>query len=220
MDGKFATLPVVVAEGRRVIGNIERVANLFLTKTIYAMLLSVIIGLAGWEFFFLPRHLTLISSLTIGTPAFFLSLAPNKERYNPGFLARVLRFAIPAGIIAALATLAAGGLSRIYYGINLAESRTMATLVLGMIGFWVLTILARPFTFWRYLLVGALVAAFSAALLIPWLRDLFLLDLPGFPLMVESIGIGTCGILLLELVWRYTGWRTHKKVQPARADGS
>ena len=220
IDGKFSTLPVAVAQGRRVIANIERVANMFLTKTIYAMLLSLIIGLAGWEFFFLPRHLTLISTLTIGAPALFLSLAPNKERYHPGFLARVLRFAIPAGIIAALATLAAGGLSRIYYGINLAESRTMATLVLGMVGFWVLIILARPFNWWRYLMVGALIAVFAAVLFIPGLRGLFLLDLPGLPLMVESVGIGTCGILLLELVWRYTGWRTHKKVQHAKPEGN
>ncbi len=214
IDGKFATLPLVVAEGRRVIANIERVANLFLTKTIYAMLLSVIIGLASWEFFFLPRHLTLISTLTIGTPALFLSLAPNKEQYHPGFLARVLRFAIPAGIIAALATLAAGGLSRIYYGINLAESRTMATLVLGMVSFWVLIILARPFNWWRYLLVGVLVTTFVSVLLIPGLRNIFILDLPGLPLMVESVGIGTSGILLLELIWRYTGWRTHRKHRP------
>ncbi len=223
IDGKFSTLPGVVAEGRRVIANIERVANLFLTKTIYAMLLSVIIGLASWEFFFLPRHLTLISTLTIGTPALFLSLAPNKALYHPGFLPRVLRFAIPAGLIAALATLAAGGLSRIYYGINIVESRTMATLVLGMVSFWVLIILARPFNWWRYVMVSVLIAVFVGVLLIPGLRHMFLLDLPGLPLMVESVGIGTCGILLLELVWRYTGWRTHKKEltsgQPAGSGG-
>ncbi len=211
IDGRFSTLPLLVAEGRRVIANIERVANLFLTKTIYALLLSLIIGLAGWEFFFLPRHLTLISTLTIGTPAFFLALAPNKERYHPGFLARVLRFAIPAGLIAALATLAAGGLSRIYYGITLTESRTMATLVLGMVGFWVLIILARPFNWWRYLLVGFLMGTFALVLIVPGLRNIFLMDLPGLPFMVESVGIGTSAILLLELIWRYTGWRTHRK---------
>ena len=90
-------MPGVVAEGRRVIANIERVANLFVTKTVYAMLLAIAVGVARWPYPFLPRHLTIISSLTIGIPAFFLALAPNAAGYVPGFVPRVLRFAIPAG---------------------------------------------------------------------------------------------------------------------------
>ena len=97
LDGQFATLPGVVAEGRRVIANVERVANLFVTKTVYAMLLAIAVGVARWPYPFLPRHLTIISSLTIGIPAFFLALGPNTRRYVPGFVGRVLRFAIPAG---------------------------------------------------------------------------------------------------------------------------
>ena len=90
LDGRFATMPGVVAEGRRVIANVERVANLFVTKTFYAMLLAVAIGIARWPYPFLPRHLTIVSSLTIGIPAFFLALAPNPRRYVPGFVRRVL----------------------------------------------------------------------------------------------------------------------------------
>src|SRR5688572_19881218 len=91
LDGKFSTMPGVVAEGRRVIANIERVSNLFLTKTVYAMLLAIAVGVARWPYPFLPRHLTVVSTLTIGIPAFFIALAPNTRRYISGFVERVLR---------------------------------------------------------------------------------------------------------------------------------
>src|SRR4029453_8340191 len=100
--------------------NVERVANLFLTKTVYATLLALAVGVAQLPFPFLPRHLTIISSLTIGVPAFFLALAPNNRRYQPGFVGRVLRFAVPAGAVAATATFVAYILARDTAGISQA----------------------------------------------------------------------------------------------------
>src|ERR1017187_5893257 len=97
LDGRFATLPGVVAEGRRVTANIERVASLFVTKTVWATLLAVAAGVALMPYPFLPRHLTIIDTLAIGVPAFFLALAPNRRRYLAGLLGPGLRFAIPAG---------------------------------------------------------------------------------------------------------------------------
>ena len=104
LDNSFATLPSVVAEGRRVIGNITRVANLFLTKTVYSVLLALLVVVWQVPYPFLPRHLTLLSTLTIGVPAFFLALAPNNERARPHFVRRVMRFAAPTGVIAGTAT--------------------------------------------------------------------------------------------------------------------
>ncbi len=220
LDGKFATMPGVVAEGRRVIGNIERVANMFLTKTIYATLLSIIIGLAGWAFIFLPRHMTLVSSLTIGAPALVLSFAPNKQLYRPGFVRRVLRFAVPAGLIAALAALAAGSISHTHHNVTLAESRTMATLVLAIAGLWVLGELARPFNWWKTLLVGAMVVGLVGAFTIPWTRDFFALYLPSWPYVLEALGIAAAAVLLLELTWRLAGWLEHARHNsPAPSEG-
>jgi cation-transporting ATPase E len=109
LDNKFATLPHVVGEGRRVIGNIERVSNLFLTKTVYSVLLAVLVGLAGLasKFFgsdpllfpFQPIHVTIAAWFTIGIPAFILSLAPNSERAHPGFVRRVMTSALPSGVV-------------------------------------------------------------------------------------------------------------------------
>ncbi len=108
LDNKFATLPYVVGEGRRVIGNIERVSNLFLTKTVYSVLLALLVGLAGGlshKLFgtppllypFQPIHVTIAAWFTIGIPAFILSLAPNNERAHTGFVRRVMTSALPSG---------------------------------------------------------------------------------------------------------------------------
>jgi cation-transporting P-type ATPase E len=118
LDSDFGSLPPVLGEGRRVIANVERVANLFLTKTVYAALLALIVGVARVPFPFLPRHLTIVSSLTIGIPAFFLALAPNAQRARPGFVERVLRFAVPAGTVAAVCTIAAYALARSESGVS------------------------------------------------------------------------------------------------------
>ena len=128
LDDRFAALPGVVAEGRRVTANIERVANLFITKTVWATLLAVAAGAALLPYPFLPRHLTIIDTLAIGVPSFFLALAPNRRRYLPGFVGRVLRFTIPAGSIIAAATFSAYALARAR-GLPLTEQRTAATLV-------------------------------------------------------------------------------------------
>jgi len=205
LDGRFATMPGVVAEGRRVIANIERVANLFVTKTVYAMLLALAVGVGQLPYPFLPRHLTLVSSLTIGIPAFFLSLAPNKRRYIPGFVPRVLRFTIPAGFVAAAATFGAYAVARAHDGVTLEEARTTAALVLLVIGLWVLLILARPFTVWRALLIGGMVVLMALALLVPAARDFYALELPPEIVLAESGLIAVGAAALLEIGWRARG---------------
>ena len=211
LDDAFARLPSVVAEGRRVIANIERVANLFLTKTVYATLLAVAVGVARLPFPFYPRHLTIVSSLTIGIPAFFLALAPNPARAHLGFVGRVLRFAAPAGAVAAAATFSGYAVARDQPGVGLDESRTTATLVLFFVALWVLGILARPYTPFRRFLVGSMVAAFLVVLSVPGIRHFFALTLP--PLVVLLAGIGVAGIACatLEFGWRASGWAAHRR---------
>ncbi|MFH1149193.1 MAG: HAD-IC family P-type ATPase [Actinomycetota bacterium] len=211
LDGRFATLPGVVAEGRRVIANMERVANLFLTKTVYATLLSIGIGLAGWAFILLPRQLTLVSALTIGVPGFVLSFAPSQERYRPGFLKRVLAFTIPAGLIAAAAAFTAGALTHIYPWVHLDESRTCATVVLCIVGLWVLGRLARPLNWWKALLVITMSLGLVLALAVPFAREFFALDLPPWQVGLETLAIAGAAVVALEFIWRMTGWIEHAR---------
>jgi cation-transporting ATPase E len=201
LDDSFSHIPDVVAEGRRVIANVERVANLFLTKTVYATALALAVGVARLPFPFLPRHLTLVSSLTIGIPGFFLALAPNAERARPGFLSRVLRFAIPAGLVVAVATFVAYSMVRAEPGMTLASARTVATLVLAGVALWVLWILARPATRARQWLIATMVGLLLLALVIPWARDFFALTLPRPMLWLAGVGVAGLAGLTLEGGW-------------------
>jgi cation-transporting P-type ATPase E len=204
LNNSFATLPSVVAEGRRVIGNITRVATLFLTKTVYSVLLAILVVCSQVEYPFLPRHLTLLSTLTIGVPAFFLALAPNKERAKPHFVRRVMRYAIPAGVIAAAATFATYLLARSHYsGPGALDAETSAaTLTLFLVSMWVLAIVARPYTWWRVCLVAAMGACFLIVLIVPWLQDFFALKLVGTTMPWGAVGIAATGAVLLEVAWR------------------
>jgi cation-transporting P-type ATPase E len=136
LDDSFAALPQVLAEGRRVLGNIERVASLFLIKTMYSLVLALLVGVAHLPFPFLPRHITLVGSLTIGIPGFFLALAPNTDRAKPGFLHRVLRTAVPAGLVCGLAAFAAYGLARLDTDSGQVADRSTATLTLFLAAAW------------------------------------------------------------------------------------
>ncbi|MBT2391131.1 HAD-IC family P-type ATPase [Streptomyces sp. ISL-1] len=204
LNNSFATLPSVVAEGRRVIGNITRVATLFLTKTVYSVLLAILVVCSQVEYPFLPRHLTLLSTLTIGVPAFFLALAPNKERAKPHFVRRVMRYAIPAGVIAAAATFATYLLARSHYsGPGALDAETSAaTLTLFLVSMWVLAIIARPYTWWRVCLVAAMGACFLIVLMVPWLQHFFALKLVGTTMPWGAVGIAATGAVLLEVAWR------------------
>jgi cation-transporting ATPase E len=201
LDSKFSTLPGVVAEGRRVIANIERVANLFVTKTVYAMLLAVAVGIARWPYPFLPRNLTVVSSLTIGIPAFFLALAPNLRRYVPGFVHRVARFAGPAGIVVGTATFVSFAIAYYDDGLTLAQQRTAATLTLVIGGLWVLNLLSRPITPLRGLLFGAMVAAFVVILSWPSVRDWFEFHMPH-GITSSAIVCGLVAVAVLEVGWQ------------------
>ncbi|MFG3406891.1 HAD-IC family P-type ATPase [Streptomyces sp. NPDC048142] len=209
LNNSFATLPSVVAEGRRVIGNITRVATLFLTKTVYSVLLAILVVCFQVEYPFLPRHLTLLATLTIGVPAFFLALAPNKERAQPHFVRRVMRYAIPSGVIAAAATFTTYLIARHHYsGPGALEAETSAaTLTLFLVAMWVLAIIARPYTWWRIGLVAAMGLGFLIVLVVPWLQDFFALKLVGTTMPWTAVGIAVASAAALEFVWRWVGRR-------------
>jgi cation-transporting P-type ATPase E len=200
LDGDFSALPAVVAEGRRVIANIERVAKLFLTKTVYATSLALAIGVAQLPFPFLPRHLSLVGGLTIGIPAFFLALEPNERRARPGFVRRALAFALPAGVAAALATFAAFWLAQTVADVPLEVARTTATVTLFGVGVLVLRLLSRPLNAIRRSLVYGSVVAFLLTASLPATSTFFALVLPPPILLLAAIGIVAVAGVVMETV--------------------
>ena len=199
-DNAFSSLPTVVNEGRKVINNVERVSNLFVTKATYAVLLTIAVGLLDSPFPFLPRQLTLIGTFSIGVPGFFLALAPEVDIIRPGFLRRVLRFSIPAGVIAGSATLAAYEAALHVADIELVQARTLATVTLLAIGLVVLAVAARPLRAWKIGLVAAMVAAYVVVFLVPFLRDYFRLEVFWDTAWWYSVvAVGVAGSLIVAV---------------------
>jgi cation-transporting ATPase E len=204
LDNKFATLPLVVAEGRRVIGNIERVSNLFLTKTVYSVILALMVGLAQVPYPFLPRHVTITAWFTIGLPAFVLSLAPNNERARTGFVGRVLRMAVPAGVVIATATFASYLL--VYKGsaateLDKTQSGTTALITLITVAMWVLGIVARPYALWKIGLIGGMIVLTVLLFIIPFTQNFFALDPTVASYTLIAFACAAVGIAVIELAW-------------------
>jgi magnesium-transporting ATPase (P-type) len=198
LDNSFDALPGVVTEGRKIISNVERVAGLFLTKTVYVMLLAIAVGVTGLPFPFFPRHLTVISTLTIGVPGFFLALSPRAPRIQPGIMRRVVRFAAPAGLVAAAAAYTAYALARAQTGNNAADARTAATLVITAVGLCVLTQVARPLTASRTALITAMAAIGVTLLLLPVTRHFLALAALPWPVWAGTAILTTGAALLLH----------------------
>ncbi|MDT5388246.1 MAG: cation-transporting P-type ATPase, partial [Mycobacterium sp.] len=218
LDNKFATLPYVVGEGRRVIGNIERVSNLFLTKTVYSVLLAVLVGLAGLssKFFgtdpllfpFQPIHVTIAAWFTIGIPAFILSLAPNRERAHSGFVRRVMTSALPSGLVVGIATFTSYLLA--YQGrastvLEQTQASTVALITLLVSAVWVLAVVARPYEWWRVALVAASGLSYVVIFSIPLAREKFMLDPSNVQLTALALVIGLVGAALIEAIWWIQG---------------
>lgn len=214
LDNKFATLPYVVGEGRRVIGNIERVANLFLTKTVYSVLLALLVGAEclfsgrlGADpllYPFQPIHVTIAAWFTIGIPSFILSLAPNSERARPGFVRRVLTAALPSGLIVGVATFVS--YLAAYQGRHATfrqqdQASTAALITLLVSALWVLAVVARPYQWWRVGLVVGSGLAYVVIFSIPQARQKFLLDPSNVPVTAVAFGIGVLGAAAIEASW-------------------
>jgi cation-transporting ATPase E len=201
LDNRFDRLPDVLASGRRVIANVERVSNIFLAKTVYGILLALVSAVVLWPFPFLPRQLTLVSTLAIGIPSFFLALAPNKRIYTPGVLPRILRYSIPTGVIAGLtAVVAYAPLHRV---LPLHEARSVTTVALFCVSLWILCVLTRPLTTWRWFLLGAVAAAFVLVCVIPGTATFFEMHLSLDAALAWGIAVGAVGSAGIELFYRF-----------------
>ena len=218
LDNKFATLPYVVGEGRRVIGNIERVSNLFLTKTVYSVLLALLVGLAGLssKFFgtapllypFQPIHVTIAAWFTIGVPAFVLSLAPNGERARTGFVRRVMTAALPAGLVIGTSTYICYLINNQGRGATLIEQTQASTgaLITLLIGaLWVLAVVARPYQWWRIALVALSALAYVIIFSLPLAREQFMLDPSNTAVTAPAVALGLASAGLIEALWWIQG---------------
>ena len=187
--GDFAAVPAMLAEGRQMLRNLQRVAKLYVTKSSFAAFLILMIGTTSTAYPLLPRHFTLSATITIGIPSFFLALAPSSGAWRTtAYVREVARFAVPAGITAGMGVVASYLAALNVFELSVRESRTVATTVLVLVGLYLIVVLEAAG--WRRgLIVGVMCAGlavlYSLALAVPVARNFFALAAPG-PVLVAT----------------------------------
>ncbi len=190
--GDFDALPRMVVEGRKILRNVQRVAKLFVTKSVFAAYIILAVGLTETPYPFLPRHLSLAASLTVGIPGFFLALAPSVGAWrSDGFLREIARFALPAGTTAGLGVVAAYLFALNVVGLEVEEARTVAVSTLVVVGLYFVFALEAS-TKARSLAVGmlcvVLLVLYVAVLAVGPVREFFALVVPGIWALVATAG--------------------------------
>lgn len=207
LDGRFDRLPGVLAEGRKIIANIERVTNLFLTKTAFAILLGLTLGVLCWSFPFLPRQYSTADLLIVGGPAFFLTMLPNTRRYVSGFLGRALHYALPAAVIITAVLVFVNGYGRSLAGVTRSEIQTATFIALVLMGIYNITTVVRPVRGVRLAIVAAMYAGLALVLLLPpslWYHQFII---PSGAYLLATLASAFLGCLAIEVNLRlHTAW--------------
>ncbi len=204
VSGDFDAVPVLVAEGRQALRNLQRVTKLYLTKSAFAAFLILTIGVSSEAYPLLPRHLTLAASLTIGIPTFFLALAPSSGRWRPEhFVRRAARFAVPAGVVLGTGVVAGYLFALHDLDLSLTQARTVAVTTLIAGGLYLVLALEAEGSTRRSTLVGVMCAAlggaYVAVLLIASTRRFFELATPDAAMIATALlaGLVSIGALIV-----------------------
>jgi cation-transporting P-type ATPase E len=210
LKDEFARLPQAVGEGRRIARNIHRLGRLYLTKSVYAAALILLVAMPGFAFPFLPRHLTLAVLLTIGIPSFVLALAPSDGPLYRGRLLRALAaFAVPAGLATALGSILSFFLVDTVFGGSLEAGRTAATTTLIVLGLSFVLLLERgpgrehiAIQSYMLALVAGLGALFALILAAAPVRDFFEMVLLNATQWFLALLSAAVGLTIASLLWR------------------
>lgn len=204
VSGDFASVPALVAEGRRALRNLQRVSKLYVTKSAFAAFLNLTIGTSSDAYPLLPRHLTLAASLTIGIPTFFLALAPSSGPWRPEHFARsVARFAVPAGAVLGAALVAGYSFALHDLDLSVTNARTVAVTILVACGLYLVIALEAEGSRRRSTLVAAMCAALAgvyvATLMMPATRHFFELTAPDARMIAIAVAASAFAIMGLAL---------------------
>jgi cation-transporting P-type ATPase E len=210
LKDQFSRLPEAVGEGRRIARNIHRLGRLYMTKTVYAATLILLVAVPGFVFPFLPRHLTVAAFLTIGIPSFVLALMPSDGPLYRGRLLRALAaFAVPAGVATALGSILSFFLVDTVAGASLAAGRTAATTTLIVLGLAFILLLERgpgrehiAIQSNMLAMVAALGAVFAGILALAPLREFFDMVLLSAPEWFLALLAAAVGLILASALWK------------------
>ena len=202
--GDFSSVPEMVAEGRQILRNLQRVAKLYVTKSAFAAFLILTVGTTATAYPLIPRHFSLAASLTIGIPSFLLALAPSSGSWDTaGFLRRVSRFAVPAGAAAGIGVVSSYQFSLNALDLPLFEARTVAITVLVLVGLYLILALEGVGGRRGRLIAGmcmVLLLAYVGTLLLPSTREFFELALPSVEIVATAVVGAAIAVAGLELM--------------------
>lgn len=210
LKDQFSRLPEAVGEGRRIARNIHRLGRLYLTKTVYAATLILLVAVPGFAFPFLPRHLTIAAFLTIGIPSFVLALMPSDGPLYRGRLLRALAaFAVPAGLGTALGSILSFFLVDTIAGASLEAGRTAATTTLIVLGLAFVLLLERgpgrehiAIQGYMLVMVISLASVFALILGIGPVRDFFDMVLLSSTQWFLALFSAAVGLIIASLMWK------------------
>jgi cation-transporting ATPase E len=194
LDGKFSHLPLAITQGRRVIGNLERVAHIFLAKNVMSVFSIISVAALSQPFPFLPRQMTLVSTLAIGTPAFFLAMRNSAHSYTSGFLSRALKFSLPSGI--------AIGSAVVIVDMAASDSSGTAASICALGAFfWIVCILARPWSMPTALVLATMIVVSVVAFSVQTLTEFFSFSVTSHNMALGVAG-GVCAGAVIEVIHR------------------
>jgi magnesium-transporting ATPase (P-type) len=204
VKGDFAAVPGMVAEGRQILRNLQRVAKLYVSKSVFASFLILTLGTTATAYPLLPRHFSLAASITIGVPSFLLALAPSSGPWGTaGMLERLARFAVPAGAAAGIGVVASYQFARNALDLPLLDARTVATSALVLVGLYLIMAL-EGVEGRRGKLVGlmclVLAAVYALFLALPFTRDFFELAQPSVEIVLTAAVGASVAVVGLELM--------------------
>jgi magnesium-transporting ATPase (P-type) len=202
--GDFAAIPGMIAEGRQILRNLQRVAKLYVSKSAFAAFLILTLGTTATAYPLLPRHFSLAASITIGIPSFLLALAPSAGPWEtPGMLQRLARFAVPAGAAAGIGVVASYQFALNALDLPLLDARTIAASVLVLVGLYLIVALEGA-SGRRGRLVGLMCAALAALYVVVVAlgptREFFELAVPSLEIVATSLVGASIAVAGLELM--------------------
>lgn len=212
VDNDFASMPEVVAEGRRSINNLQRSASLFLVKTVFSMVLGVLFIFLPWQYPYQPIQMTLISAFTIGVPSFILALEPNHDRIKGHFLENVVVRSLPGSIAVILMVLAINIVGYLALGLDFDQVSTMCVLLTAWVGVNLIFRISMPFTPLRVaLIVFVVVGCVAGALLLPDLFNISSFTSGMWPLFLIT---AACIVPVFNLLYNAFGnWHSKRQAR-------
>ena len=200
MDSDFSHLPMVVAEGRKLINNLQRSSGLYLTKTTYAIILTLVFLFLSFTYPFQSIQITLVGVATIGMPSFFLALEPNRNRIEGNFLKTVFRMAVPSGVLTVISILASIFISRYVMGADTAQLQTVATYTAMFVGMIVILDICGHLNRWKLLLFAWLIFVAAGCMII--LPSFFSIAKLTWQMWMLILGISALFLLIHGTIFR------------------